>query len=154
MPLVHQLPLDERAVAAAPGADPAVAPLLAGRPGERVVSVDAVLAPGLELALRLVPAAHVRDDGGVAALREPDAPADEALARRLVRRPLVDRRVRAARERQVDVGRERDAVAHRHPLVVQQPNVPQAHPTSGGSIDEVSGKGVPAKWHAAPWLAP
>ena len=106
VPLVHQLPLDERAVAPAPGADPAVAPLLARRPGQGVVSVDAVLAPRLELALRLVAAAHVHDDGGVAALREPDAPADEALARRLVRRPLADRRVRAARERQIDVRRE------------------------------------------------
>ena len=127
MTLVQQLPLHERAVAAAPRADPAVAPLLARRPGQRVLGVHPVLAPRRELALRLVAAAHVGDDGGVAALREPDAPADEALARRLVRRPLVDRRVRPARERQVDVGRERDPVPHRHPLVVQQPNVEEAH---------------------------
>jgi hypothetical protein len=146
MPLVHQLPLDERAVAPAPSADPPVAPLLAGCPGERVVSIDPVLAPGLELPLRFVPAAHIRDDGGVTALRKPHAPAHEALARRLVRRPLVDRRMWTARQRQVHVGGQRDAVPRRHPLVVQKPNFPQAHPIRGA----VSGRGFPAKWHAAP----
>ena len=42
--LVQQLPLDERAVAPPPGPDPAVAPLLADRPRQGVLGVDAVLA--------------------------------------------------------------------------------------------------------------
>ena len=121
VPEVRQLPLDQPAVAAPPRADAAVAPSLARRPRERVVGVLAVVHPRRELPVRLVPPAHVDDDGGVPAAREPDAPGDEPLARRLVRRPLHDRRQRSARARKVDVCRERDAVARRHPLVVQQP---------------------------------
>ncbi len=147
---VHQLPLNEAAVAPAPGADPAVAPGLAGRPGQRVLRVDAVVPPGVEHALRLVAAADVEHDCRIAALGEPGAPGDEALAGRLVRRPLDDRRVRAAREWEVDVGGEVDAVTGRHPLVVQQPDVLQRHPMTEG----VSGIGVPAKWHAAPCAWP
>ena len=37
-----------------------------------------------------------------------------------------------------------------HSLIVQQPNLPQAHPIR----EEDSGRGCPAKWHAAPWPAP
>ena len=106
-------------------------------------------APGLELALRLVPAAHVGDDGGVAALREPDAPGDEAVARRLVRRPLVDGRVRAGGAREVDVGGERDAVPHRHPLVVQQPNLADVHPTSAGRLRVIGLPGEVARRRVA-----
>ncbi len=118
-----ELPLDEAAVAPAPGADAAVRPLLARGPGDRVVGVLAVVGPGGELAVGLVAAANVDHDGRVAALREPDAPGDEALARRLVRRPLHDRRQPLPSEGKVDVGRQRDAVAHRHAAVVQQADV-------------------------------
>ena len=72
---VGKLPLDKPAVATAPGADAPVRPGLAGSPGERVLRVDSILCPGVELALRLVPAAYVDDDGGVAAAGEPDTPA-------------------------------------------------------------------------------
>src|SRR5262245_2327226 len=99
---VGELPLHEPAVTAAPRADAAVAPLLLRGPGQRVVRVDTVLLPRREGSARLVAAAAVDDDRRVAAPREPDAPRDEALARRLVRRPLHDRRQRPGPERQVD----------------------------------------------------
>ena len=94
---VRELPLDKPAVTPPPRTDPSVRPLLRCNPRERVVRVDAVLRPRVEVATGLVPPAHVDNDSRVAALGEPDAPADEALARRLVRRPLHDRRQRAAR---------------------------------------------------------
>jgi hypothetical protein len=53
MPEMGELPLDERAVAPPPRADPAVAPLLARGPRQRVVRVRAVVRPGVERALRL-----------------------------------------------------------------------------------------------------
>ncbi len=123
VPEVRELPLDGAAVAPAPGADAAVAPLLAGRPCERVLRVDAVEDPRVEQALRLVAAADVDDDRGVPALGVEGTPRDEAVAGRLVRRPLDDRRERPVGEGKVDVGGDRDAVAHRHPPVVQQARI-------------------------------
>ena len=124
-----------------------------GRPRQRVVRVDAVLLPRGERAARLVAAAAVDDDRGVAAPREPDAPADEALARRLVRRPLHDRRQRArrraggrrrprARSRRAS-GRAGRAAAGRR----RRPDQPCAMRTARGSA-------VPAKWQAARWPSP
>src|SRR5436190_510970 len=83
-----------------PVADPPVRPLLIGGPGDGVVGVLAVVRPGGEVTLGLVAAAAVDDDGAVTAFCEPGAPGDEALARRLVRRPLDDRRQALAAERQ------------------------------------------------------
>src|SRR4051794_33850442 len=96
MAKVRKLPLHEPAIAAAPRADPAVRPLLAGRPRQRVVCVLSVVLPRGEVAVRLVAPTDVDDDGGVALTREVDAPGDEALARGLIRRPLDDRRQTAA----------------------------------------------------------
>ena len=117
---MSELPLGRPAVAPPPRADPPVAPLLARRPRERVLRVEAVPDPRLEHASGLVAAANVDDDRGVTALSVEDAPADEPLACRLVRRPLDDRRERASADRQVDVRRQRDPVARRDPLVVQE----------------------------------
>ncbi len=123
MPDMGELPLHDAAVAPPPRPDAPVAPALAGRPGQRVLRVDAVEHPGHELPVRLVAAAHVDDDRRVPALGEEDAPGDEPLAGRLVRRPLDDRRKGAVGKGQVDVGGEGDPVARRHAAVVEQARV-------------------------------
>ncbi len=147
---MRELPLDEAAVAPAPGADAAVRPRLVGRPGDGVVRVAAVVRPRGKDALRLVAAAHVHDDRCIAAAREPDAPVDESLARRLVRRPLDERGQAVPAERQVDVGGQRDPVAHRDTAVVEQADVGELRRRGAHAVGvPVPVNGVPGKWHAA-----
>ena len=56
-------------------------------------------------------------------------------------------------ERQVDVGRERDPVARRHALVVQQADVARRQRAMRRCANG-SGIGVPAKWQATRWPSP
>ena len=111
------LPLHLAEVGAAGHADVAVAPRLLADPLQRVVAVVRLVVPGHELALGVVPAAHVLRDVDVAVLRPEEAEVHQQVV--VVRRARQEHRPRAvAVAGQIDVGREADAVPHRHRQIV------------------------------------
>ena len=119
--LDRRLPLREPDVGAADHAHLAVRPRLCRRPLHRVVAVGRLLPHGVELALRAVAAPGVLVEGRVAALGEVAPGAGIAVAAGVGRapvvgRPLQDHGERPVTRRQVHLGREPDAVAHRRPL--------------------------------------
>ncbi len=119
--LDRRLPLREPDVGPADHAHLAVGPRLCRRPLHRVVAVGRLLPHGVELALRAVAAPGVLVEGRVAALGEVAPGAGIAVAAGVGRapvvgRPLQDHGERPVTRRQVHLGREPDAVAHRRPL--------------------------------------
>ena len=117
----RRLPLRQAHVGAADHPHLAVGPGPGRRPFDGVVAVACLLPHGVELALRAVAAARVLVQGGVAALGEIAAGGRIAVGpgggrAPVVGRPLEDHRERAVSRRQVHLGRQPDAVAHRRLL--------------------------------------
>ena len=109
-------PLRPPEVGVAEHADGPGAPRLRGDPVERVVAVGDLGAERRQLAVGAQLAPHVLRDDGVAALGEPsrDGRHEALVAGLVVRQPGQQHRPAPARARQVDVGRQPDAVSHPH----------------------------------------
>ena len=106
------LPLDQAEVGGPGHADPAVAPLLPADPLLGVVPVFAVGVKGVVAAVGVPAAAAVLGDADVAPVGEAAGLGDEAVV--VVRGADQHRGKASGSPRPVDVGRQPDAVPHRH----------------------------------------
>ena len=130
--------LGDARVRAADRADLAVAPRLGGHPLDRVVAVavraPAVVAEGVEVALRLEASAHVLDHDRVAVvavdLRRPEADLGRALL--VVRGALEQGREGPAAVGQVDVRVQDRPIPHRDRNVALEPQGPTSSARARG----------------------
>jgi hypothetical protein len=114
VPERRRQPLREREVGRPARPDLSGGPRLGPAPLLRVEAVPRLVNEGRPRALGVEAAAHVLDHDDVAPLREVDGVLDARRDVVGIRRADQDHGERARRVGQVDVGRELDAVAHRH----------------------------------------
>ena len=134
--------LREAGVGDAEGADVAVAPGLRPEPLVCVVAVVGLVDVGPPLALRLVAAAAVLHDHGVAGGGEAHGPVDVALTLGAVGRADQEHREPLPVARAVEGGVQLDAVAHGNPQVELNVQVGRAHGLAGREQALISGDAV------------
>src|SRR5262249_39418603 len=133
----RRLPLHLPHVRAAGHPDVAVAPRLSTGPSDAVVPVVRLVIPGDELTFGVVSTADVLGDVGIPLLRPKETEVHQQIV--VVGSAREEDRPRAvAVAGEVNVGREADAVSHRHRKIVEVADVGRAkdgHANSSYAID-------------------